>query len=191
LPHELNGLVDANRKLLLNELFTTANWVLQQFARDPQWRLEGELGVLAIIHTWTQRLQEHFHVHCIVPGGAWRENTGEFIRCRKRFLFRKDSLATAFANRFIVRLQRLHKRGKLRMTGAARELADASQWTAFVAALSKQRWIVYPKVTSDSHNALDYLARYTHTCEARADTTLSERAKRAATCHRRPSFAEL
>jgi hypothetical protein len=58
--------------VLLNELFSTVNWVLQSFARDRQWRLEGELGVLAMLHTWTQRMEEHFHVHCIVPGGVCR-----------------------------------------------------------------------------------------------------------------------
>ena len=44
LPHSLNPLVDANRKLLFNEFFHVVGWVLQRFAHDPQWRLEGELG---------------------------------------------------------------------------------------------------------------------------------------------------
>lgn len=39
--HQLNRLVDANRELLLDELFTVAAWVLQSFAADPQWRLQG------------------------------------------------------------------------------------------------------------------------------------------------------
>ena len=71
-PHFLNALIDANRTLLLGELFGVVNWVLQHFAQDPQWRLEGQLGFLAILHTWTQRLKLHFHIHCIVPGGVWR-----------------------------------------------------------------------------------------------------------------------
>jgi len=72
LPHDLNPLIDANRPLLLGELFGAVNWVLQHFATDPQWRLEGQLGFLAMLHTWTQKLQEHFHLHCIIPGGVWR-----------------------------------------------------------------------------------------------------------------------
>lgn len=71
LPHELNGLVDANRPLLLGELFGAVAWVLQRFAADPRWRLEGQLGFMAVLHTWTQRLQEHFHIHCVMPGGVW------------------------------------------------------------------------------------------------------------------------
>lgn len=43
LPHNLNPLIDANRPLLLGELFSVVNWVLQHFAADPQWRLEGQV----------------------------------------------------------------------------------------------------------------------------------------------------
>ena len=56
LPHSINALIDANRSLLLGELFGTVNWVFQRFAHDPKWRLKGQLGFLAILHTWTQRL---------------------------------------------------------------------------------------------------------------------------------------
>ena len=84
LPHSLNGLIDANRRLLLGELFGVVNWVLQAFAHDPRWRLEGELGFLAVLHTWDQKIKRHFHLHCIVPGGVWREHTGQWVHCRTR-----------------------------------------------------------------------------------------------------------
>src|SRR5438309_3800188 len=38
-------------------------------ARDPRW-VGGTVGVLAVLHTWTQRLIFHPHVHCLVTGGA-------------------------------------------------------------------------------------------------------------------------
>ena len=117
LPHALNGLVDANRKVLLGELFSVTNWVLQRFAQDPQWRLQGELGFLAVLHTWTQKLQEHFHVHCIVPGGVWRAETREWIPCRGKWLFRKESLADAFRNRYIKRLRALRTHQENRQPG--------------------------------------------------------------------------
>jgi hypothetical protein len=49
-PHLANPLIDANRTLLLGELFSVVNWVLQHFAADPRWRLEGQLGFLAVLH---------------------------------------------------------------------------------------------------------------------------------------------
>ena len=163
LPHGLNGLIDANRKLLLSELFSVVGWVLQRFAHDPQWRLEGELGYLALLHTWTQRLQEHFHLHCLVPGGVWREATGEWKPCRRKWLFKKDALADAFRNRYIKRLRALRKQDKLAYSGGCAALADESAWDALLSALESQRWIVYPKATPGKPaKALEYLARYTH-----------------------------
>ncbi len=163
LPHSLNGLIDANRKLLLGELFSAVNWVLQAFAHDPQWRLEGELGFIAMLHTWTQKLQEHFHLHCIVPGGVWQADSGEWIHCRDRWLFKKDSLAAAFRNRYIKRLKALHRRGKLHFTAAAASLADETNWNALIAELQQVEWIVYPKpAPAGAEIALEYLGRYTH-----------------------------
>ncbi len=163
LPHGLNGLIDANRTLLLGELFGTVNWVLQHFAQDPQWRLEGQLGFLAILHTWTQRLKRHFHLHCIVPGGVWRDASQTWVPCRGKWLFRKESLAEAFRNRFLRRVCALRKRGKLAYSGRAASLADDSAWEPWLARLSDQNWIVFPKPTpADPTQALDYVARYTH-----------------------------
>jgi hypothetical protein len=163
LPHALNALIDANRKLLIGELFATVNWVLQAFARDPQWRLEGQLGFVAVLHTWTQRLHEHFHLHCIVPGGVWREATVEWIHCRSRWLFRKSSLAAAFRNRYLRRLRALRRQGKLRCTGPAAHLAQDADWRHLLARLENATWIVYPKPAPDGAvTALEYLGRYTH-----------------------------
>lgn len=65
LPHRLNPLVRANLVRLLRELFATTAWVLQRFAADPKWKLTGQLGFIAVLHTWTQRLMLHYHVHCL------------------------------------------------------------------------------------------------------------------------------
>lgn len=163
LPHGINGLVDANRRVLLGELFGVSAWVLRHFAADPQWRLEGDMGFIAALHTWNQLLLEHFHLHCIVPGGVWREDSKTWIPCRRNFLFGKQALADAFRNRFLKRLVALRAQGKLSFTGRAAELADSRAWDHFLAGLKNQKWIVWPKPTAAGpEQALDYLGRYTH-----------------------------
>jgi hypothetical protein len=169
LPHELNGLVDANRRLLFNELFGAVAWVLTRFAADPRWRLEGQLGFIAVLHTWTQRLQEHFHLHCIVPGGVWstgsrgQPHAQRWIGCRGKWLFRKDSLAKAFRNRFLLRLQALRDADELRFTAGATALAEDTQWNTFLKQLARVKWIVYPKPADGGPDqVLEYLGRYTH-----------------------------
>jgi hypothetical protein len=94
---------------------------------------------------------------------VWREQTGEWIHCRRRWLFRKDSLAIAFRNRYIKRLKALRSRGKLSFTGRAAPLAAQVAWDALIEKLENQTWVVYPKpAPAGAEKALDYLARYTH-----------------------------
>ena len=164
LPHALNALIAANRARLLGELFGTVNWVLQHFAADPQWKLRGQIGFIAVLHTWTQRLTAHAHLHCLVAGGAWNEAEGVWRSAHRRYLFGKDALAVAFQARFIRRIQSLRQRGKLRFEGEyAAPLAESAAWDALIRRLWQTKWIVYPKATAKNpEQALDYLARYTH-----------------------------
>jgi hypothetical protein len=163
LPHELNGLVDANRQLLLGELFAVVAWVLERFAADPRWRLEGQIGAIAVLHTWTQRLQEHFHIHCIIPGGVWQPQRQRWVHCRRRWLFRKDSLTKAFRNRFLSRLAQLRLAARLQFTGTAASLSEGVRWRALIHGLAQVKWVVYPKAAAGGPDqVLDYLGRYTH-----------------------------
>ena len=67
LPHELNPLVLANKRLLLGLLFRSASETLLDFG---QRRLGGQLGATMVLHSWDQLLNPHFHLHALVPGGA-------------------------------------------------------------------------------------------------------------------------
>ena len=39
---------------------------------SPVWpaRLEGDPGFIGVLHTWNQTVLDHFHLHCLVPGGV-------------------------------------------------------------------------------------------------------------------------
>ena len=157
LPHALNPLIAANRARLLGELFGTVNWVLSRFSADPRWKLRGQIGFIAVLHTWTQRLNAHYHLHCLVPGGAWNADENVWRCAHSRFLFGKDALASAFRARFIRRLESLRRRGKLAFDG------DPAAWDALIRQVWDTKWIVYPKATArNPEQALDYLGRYTH-----------------------------
>ncbi len=73
LPHILNPLILSNRKELLNLLFLSVNSTLKTFAADPQWHLEEVPGILTLLHTWSQTLIDHFHLHCLIPAGALKK----------------------------------------------------------------------------------------------------------------------
>jgi hypothetical protein len=101
LPHTLNPFILNNKKVMLDLLFQAVMEVLTLFALDPQWRLKGELGVIAVLHTWSQTLIDHFHLHCLIPGGALSTDRKSWKKAGKKFLFRPESLAKALRNRYL------------------------------------------------------------------------------------------
>ena len=83
LPHDLNPIILCNKRVTLQILFTAVSETLQAFAKDPQWRLEGKLGFIAVLHTWSQTLMDHFHLHCLIPAGALSFKKDRWIPARR------------------------------------------------------------------------------------------------------------
>jgi hypothetical protein len=65
----LTPLIRQNAKLIYNLLFRCVSETLLTIARDPS-RLGAELGFLAVLHTWNQKMLAHPHLHCLVPAGG-------------------------------------------------------------------------------------------------------------------------
>jgi Putative transposase/Transposase zinc-binding domain len=146
LPHVLNGLILANKKILLALLFKAVSETLLEFG---QRRFGGTLGIIAVLHTWDQTLKDHFHLHCLVPAGALSLDHSRWILARKNFLFPITALSLVFRAKFIELLKQNIDRGKI----AAHETK----------ALWKKSWVVYAKKPFGSpRTVLDYLGRYTH-----------------------------
>lgn len=163
LPHDLNPIILGNKEKLLGLLFSTVNHVLQSFARDPQWRLVGKIGYLAVLHTWSQTLLDHFHLHCLVPAGVLSFNEQNWVKARKTYLFRIQSLAKAMRQHYIQQLTRLYQDGQLHFAGKTQELASPAGFGQLVRALNQKKWIVYAKRPfAGPQQVLDYLGRYTH-----------------------------
>jgi hypothetical protein len=74
LPHEMNPIILCNKKIMLNILFKSASETLLTFGQNPKNGLGGKIGFIAILHTWDQKLLDHFHLHCLIPGGAVAED---------------------------------------------------------------------------------------------------------------------
>src|SRR5213083_2962792 len=52
-----------------NTLATTQRRSLADVGRDHK-NLGAEMGLLAVLQTWTRDLRFHPHVHCVVPAGG-------------------------------------------------------------------------------------------------------------------------
>ena len=159
LPHVLNGLILAHKKILLALLFKAVSETLLEFGRT---RLKGTVGIIAVLHTWDQKLQDHFHLHCLIPAGALSFDQNRWIACRKNFLFPVKALSLVFRGKFLDLLKRAFDQGKIQ--------AESEGFNK----LRKKNWVVYAKKPFGSpQTVLDYLGRYTHRVALSNDRILS------------------
>jgi hypothetical protein len=159
LPHELNRLILAHKKILLALLFKAVSETLLEFGQS---RLGATVGIIAVLHTWDQTLKDHFHLHCLVPAGALSFDHHRWISARKNFLFPVTALSQVFRGKFLDLLHQACDKGKI--PAANRDTQ----------ALWKKNWLVYAKKPFGSpQTVLDYLGRYTHRVALSNDRILS------------------
>jgi len=68
-PEELREPIRAAMKLWYGALLKASAGALQDLAAQPK-HLGAELGITAVLQTWTRDLRYHPHVHLLVPGGG-------------------------------------------------------------------------------------------------------------------------
>jgi hypothetical protein len=162
LPSGLRPLVRANRVLLFDLLFASASRTLLDLGDDPA-RLGAQLGITAVLHTWTRELSFHPHLHCIVTGGGLAPAGDAWLPCSRRYLFPVKVLGALFRGKFLAGLQRLRDAGLLAYTGGARNLAELNELKKLLDRLYRTDWVVYAKRPfAGPDRVFRYLGRYTH-----------------------------
>jgi hypothetical protein len=162
LPHELNALAGVHARWVYDTLMQCTAATLTEFAANERW-LGGIGAFTLVLHTWTQELQRHLHVHALMacgalhlePGGAEWRTPGRGAR----FLFPVHALSRVFRGKFLQALQEAVVAGTLSRDPALTPQDRARR----VQALRRHDWVVYAKTPLAGPAAvLDYLSRYTH-----------------------------
>jgi len=163
LPHDLNPIILCNKKVALGILFAAVNQTLQAFAKDPQWKLDGRLGFILVLHTWSQTLMDHFHLQCLIPGGALSFTKDRWIPANESFLFRAKSLAKEFKNRYLSLLKTAYHKNELIFPGNTAQYESRKAFDFLIQSVFKAKWITYAKRPfAGPEQVLEYLGRYTH-----------------------------
>lgn len=138
LPAELRTVTWRHQRLVYCLMFDCVWQTLRCFSRNDN-KLQGEPGVIAVLHTHSRALDFHPHIHAVIPAGAidktqplWRSKPG-------KYLFHHKALAKVF-------------RAKM-LTGLQRENLPLP-----VGATPK--WVVDCKKVGSGNQALVYLGRY-------------------------------
>ena len=152
LPHELNTLILNNKAVMFNILFKTASQTLLTFGQNE---LGGKLGFIATLHTWDQKLKAHFHLHCLIAGGAVSKDGARWTPCKSNYLFNNKALSLVFRGKFMDRMSHIRQCEKLKSTG--------NQYKKLKNKLYTKKWVVDVRdPVKNPEHVLEYLARYTH-----------------------------
>src|SRR3984893_6462564 len=162
LPHRLAPLVPQNKKVLYGLLFRTSAETLLEVAHDPK-HLGAEIGFFSVLHTWSQKLKIHPHVHCVVPAGGLSADHTHWIKPRYDFFLPVEVLSHVFRGKFHEALKRAFRDGKLNFHGDLKLLAQPKTFAAWLRPLFRNDWVVYSqRPFGGPEHVLRYLGRYTH-----------------------------
>ena len=162
IPETLRSLALRNQKVLYNILFKAASESIKELAKDPNY-LGAEVGFIAILHTWSQTLTDHPHLHCIVTGGGLSADGKKWIPCKNSFFIPVKVLSELFRGKFLGYLKEAKENKKLIFPGQISHLKEDRSFKAMLNTLYDQHWVVYCKPPfSNAETVLEYLGRYTH-----------------------------
>ena len=159
LPHALNGLAQAHPRWVYRTLMQCTAATLTEFAANPQWL--GAMGAFTLVlHTWTQDLRRHIHVHALMAcGGLDAKGAWCAPKRSPTFLFPVHALSKVLRGKFLAALERAGKKGKFEHDPASTHTARQDR----LKALLHHDWVVYAKTPlAGPEVVVDYLSRYTH-----------------------------
>jgi hypothetical protein len=154
-PHSLNSLFYKNQKLMYTFLMQSAWEAVSKAANNPEF-LGAETGAIAVLHTWTQVLTYHPHVHMIIPCGGLSEDQMEWIACEYDFLAPKRVLRSLFRGILCSKISEAIASEQL-------YLPDELNWKKLKNKLYAVNWNMHiEKSLKGVQGVLNYLGEYTH-----------------------------
>jgi len=162
LPHSLNALYSAHPRWVIDTLFACTAQTLGEFATNPRWMgtANGTPAFSLVLHTWTQDLRRHIHVHAVMACGVLGKDAQWHVPARKPdFLFPVHALSRVLRGKFLAALAAAHRSGQI----ARDPQGDGQAWRERQRQLYQHDWVVYAKTPlGGPAQVLEYLSRYTH-----------------------------
>ena len=156
LPHELNTWCQLHPKEMY-ALFFKALWQTLTLFSTTHKRLRGQLGVTCVLHTWGQNLQQHVHVHCLIPGLALKDGHKTIETTQSDYLYPVNALKKVFRGKMVSLLRNTYQQGQLFRITQAKEVDKVLDEV-----MSKQ-WSIYIKPYLENPEiVVKYLSRYTY-----------------------------
>jgi len=124
-PPLLAQLALQNKKLIYAMLLRLSAETLMEVARNPEF-LGADIGFFSVLHSWTQQLNHHPHVHCVAPAGGLSFDHERWVPAdpRYRFFLPKGALRKVFRGKVIDALEAAFAEGTIGFHGNLKHLSD-------------------------------------------------------------------
>ncbi len=159
LPHELNAMCLHDPKFMYGLLFKAAWHTINTLAMDDKW-IGAKTAATMVLHTWSQTMMLHPHVHCIVPnGGLTKNGKWQFPKRGKRnFLFPIKAMQKIYRGFFMSNLKKAIQKNEVKL-----RLPKEMTYQQLKDELFGKDWVVYTKKPfAGVQNVVNYLGRYSH-----------------------------
>jgi hypothetical protein len=162
-PEQLAPLALRNQRFFYSMLFRATSETLLAIAADPRY-LGARIGILAVLHTWSQNLRHHPHLHCLIPAGGLDFDHSRWVPTRRHgFFLPVRVLSRMFRGKLLAFLKQSYRRGELCFPGNLTSLSTPRAFYSLLRSLRRKEWVVYSKPPfAGPEHVLKYLARYTH-----------------------------
>lgn len=138
LPAELRPIAWANQQFIYNLIMQSAWDTVNSFSENDK-KLQGTPGAVAVLHTHSRALDQHPHVHLVMPAAAIDNKRRLWRQKKAKYLFNHKALAKVFR---------------------AKILAGIKQAGLSLPERYPEKWVVDVKNVGTGEKALVYLGRY-------------------------------
>jgi hypothetical protein len=155
IPHELNGIWLLNGKTMTNLLFRCVRDTLYEFFRDPK-HIGAKPGIIATLHTWSQTMILHPHLHCLITEGGLNDDRWMSTR-QKGYLLPVRAVMALFRGKFLAYIDAAIQKNLI----ALPDTMTPQQWKNLKNKLGRTKWNVHIRERYDhGQGILVYLSRY-------------------------------
>jgi len=162
IPHELNLLCLANKKVMYDILFKAASQTILELARDTK-HMGADTGLITVLHTWGQNMMGHPHLHCIMPAGGLSFDKQHWVHPgkKKNFFIHVKAISRKFRGKYLDLLKTAYHNQELRFYGSLSSVAGKGNFHSFCANLFAKEWVVNIQAPlGNPEKVLEYLSRY-------------------------------
>ncbi len=154
-PHELGDIWLLNVRLMTNVLFTAVRDTLYEFFFDER-HLGAKPGIIATLHTWSQTLILHPHIHCLITEGGLKD--GQWVSTKKKgYLLPVRAVMAVFRGKYLAYIDKAIGKEELTLP----EGLTIQRWKNLKNKLGRVKWNVHIRERYEhGKGILIYLSRY-------------------------------